>query len=92
LRQSRDCALNVLCPHRWIQEAKLMPTVYATDGLLILGVALVAATVFSAIRGLHARSEATSKSLSESGEYHAGRLLVPVKQSTSPAKRSRQVA
>jgi hypothetical protein len=69
-----------------------MTPVYATDGLLILGVALVAATVFSAIRGLHARSEATSKSLSESGEYHAGHLLVPVKQPASKAKRSRRVA
>ena len=69
-----------------------MSTVYATDGLLILGVALVAATVFSAIRGLHARSEATSKSLSESGEYHAGHQLVPVKQRVNSKKRSRQVA
>ena len=65
-----------------------MSTVYATDGLLILGVALVAATVFSAIRGLHARSEATSKSLSESGEYHAGHLLSPAKQPARVAKRT----
>ncbi len=74
-----------------------MSTVYATDGLLILGVALVAATVFSAIRGLHARSEATSRSLSESGEYHAGHLLVPAKQAAratkhSNVKRSRHLA
>jgi hypothetical protein len=69
-----------------------MSTVYATDGLLILGVALVAATVFSAIRGLHARSEANSRSLSESGEYHAGHQFVPVKQPIHTAKRSRQIA
>jgi hypothetical protein len=69
-----------------------MSAMYPTDGLLILGVVLVAATVFSALRGLHARSEATSKSLSESGEYHAGRLLVPVKQPVRTTKRNRNVA
>ena len=73
----------------------LLHVFYATDGLLILGVALVGATVFSAVRGLHTRSVTTINELDESGSYHAGHALVtPSSHSTNHpiGRRSRPAA
>lgn len=71
-----------------------MHTVYATDGLVILGVALVAVTVFSALRGLHARSAATLKMLAESRARQSGDhwVAAPARVPVSPPARRQRAA
>ncbi|HEY5316044.1 MAG TPA: hypothetical protein VIK18_26185 [Pirellulales bacterium] len=48
---------------------------YATDGLLILGVALVCVTIYSSLRGLYGRSTAVALQADE--EISGERLPAP---------------
>jgi hypothetical protein len=45
--------------------------IYATDGLLILGVVMMMVTVYSGIRGLHARSAAAMVQAEEEAQHRA---------------------